>query len=275
MLNRHPRLAVPFESGFIPEFAAILDRYGDLAERSGAARLLADIQQHPKVAKGRLVENPEAVLARPIAGYAELVNAIFSEWATRRGKVRWGDKTPAYLTEIDRLWRLFPGCRILHLVRDGRDVALSLRRVRWGSRNIVRLAADWQWKTTVAHKIGGVLGSHYQEVRYEDLVMDPEGTLRVVCTFLGERYDPAMLSYEGSAVDEMPEDSLQWHANSVRSPDAALIGRWRRDLSRADRVIFEDIAGAALELFGYELERRPATWASRLKRLYYCAVRPY
>jgi hypothetical protein len=272
MLNRHPHLAVPFESGFIPEFDGRQKAYGDLRDMENAAALLRDICKHTKVEKGRLVEDPRAVLARPIATYGDLVRAIFEAYAARRGKTRWGDKTPAYVTELDILWRLFPGCSIIHLVRDGRDVALSLRDLDWGSRHLPHVANDWRWKTTVAHKVGAILADNYFEVRYEDLVLRTEATLRRICEFLGEPFHDDLLRFDSDAGSEMPEDSLKWHRNSIRPPDAGLVQMWKTRMSRTDRIIFEQVAGAALELFGYEMEHASSTWASRLKKLYYYAL---
>lgn len=272
MLNRHPELAVPFESGFIPEFYRAQERYGDLSDRYNAARLLRDIAEHPKVKKGGLIEDADAILARPISRYGDLVHAIFAEWAARRGKPRWGDKTPAYVTELDVLWNLFPGCRIVHLVRDGRDVAVSLRQITWGSDHIPAVAVDWRWKTTLAHKIGAVLGEHYLEVRYEDLVLRPEDTLRAVCAFLGEPYHKDMLEFHATAELEMPKDSMRWHASSVKAPDPGKVELWRREMSAADRILFEDAAPDALGLFGYATERRRSTPGSWLNQLYYCMV---
>ena len=272
MLNSHPRLAVPFESGFIPVFFRRLAEYGDLAEPSNAERLLKDICLHPKVQKGGLVPDPGAVLSRRTATYRELVDAIFSEYAQRKGKARWGDKTPAYITEIDALLQIFPCCRLIHMVRDGRDVALSLGGISWGSRHIPRVAEDWRWKTMLAHKIGSVLGERFLEVRFEDLVHDSERELRRICEFLGEPFDPAILEYAARAESEMPADSMQWHRTSTRSPDLGKVYEWKQRMPVADRILFEEVAGDALELFGYERERLPPTVGSRIKGLYYAVV---
>jgi hypothetical protein len=272
MLNNHPRLAVPFESGFITVFYARLGDYGDLAERSNVERLLKDICQHPKVEKGGLVPDPDTVLSHRIESYRDLVDAIFTEYARRKGKPRWGDKTPAYITDVDVLWRVLPGCRIIHLVRDGRDVALSLGDLKWGSRHIPRVAEDWRWKTVLAHKVGSVLGEHFLEVRFEDLVLDPERELRRICAFLGEAFDPAVLDYPATAETEMPADSMQWHRTSTRAPDARKVYLWKQGMAVEDRMIFENVAGSALELFGYERERLAPTLRSRLRGLYYSVV---
>src|SRR5262249_37007454 len=188
MLNSHPNIAVPHESGFITVFYRKLIDYGDLSKKQNAKKILKDISEYGYMKKGGQIQSLEEILSYPIAGYADLVNAIFTAYAKQRGKMRWGDKTPDYTPHLDILWKLFPGCRIVHLVRDGRDTAISLRSISWGSRSIQRIAEDWRWQTTLAHKVGNVLGEHYLEVRYEDLVQQPENTLRNICTFLHEPY---------------------------------------------------------------------------------------
>ena len=273
MLNNHPRLAVPHESGFITVFYRRLAEYGDLNRRENAARLLEDISRYHLVQRGGHVVDIDEILASPISTYADLVSAIFSVYAKHKGKARWGDKTPFYTPDVDILWKLFPGSRIVHLVRDGRDTAVSMRGISWGSRSIARLAEDWRWKTTVAHKVGSVLGEHYLEVRYEDLVRNPEQTLRTICSFLQEPYCQEMLAYPASADQEVPKESQKWHATSITAPDASKLFTWKTRMSLADRIIFEQIAGDALELFGYEKENHPSTWASRLKNIYYGVFR--
>jgi len=274
MINSHPNLAVPFESGFIPFFYRELAKYGDLRIKDNAARLLKDIQEDPSVKKGELIHDPEAILSYAITGYADLVNAIFEVYARKKGKKRWGDKTPGYVGELDIIWKLFPGCRIIHLVRDGRDVALSLSKIEWGSGHIPKLAENWRWMTTLGHKIGAILGEqYYLEVRYEDLVLKTEETIRTICTFLQEPYYKEMLAFSTTAEMEMPKESMKWHKNSVRPPDPNKVYMWKHKMSLSDRIIFEQIAGSALELFGYEREKHPSTLGSRLKRLYYCVVR--
>lgn len=275
MLNSHPALCVPFESGFIVEFFARRAEYGDLASLANARRLLDDISAHPLVRKGGLIADIDSILDRPRAGYADLIDAIFGVYAQERGKQRWGDKTPSYVEDLDVLKALFPSCRIVHLVRDGRDVALSHRNVEWGMRSIPRLAADWRWKTLVGHKLGRLLGEDYLLVRYEDLVLDTERTLHRVARFLGVSYADEMLAYPRTGATEMPQQSLPWHRNSIRAPDPALINQWQRIMPQADRIIFEQCAGDALATFGYPLERRRSTFASRLKNLYFATVARY
>lgn len=273
MLNRHPRLAVPHESKFMMAFHSRLRDYGDLAEKENAARLLDDIAGHKAVVAGELITDKNLILARDVSTYPKMIDAIMSEKAKQMGKPRWGDKTPYYITYIDEIWKLFPQSKIVHLVRDGRDVVVSQRNIEWMSNNLPRLAHDWWWKTMVCHKVGSVRGPDwFLEVRYEDLVVDTENTLRIICDFLGEEFAPQMMAFNESATESVPIGSQKWHQNSVRAPEPAKLAAWKRKLSIADRIIFEENAGPALDLFGYEREHLPSTFASRVKNIYYATM---
>jgi hypothetical protein len=272
MLNSHPRIAVPFESLFLRP-CPNLDQYGDLRDKGNAEKLLLALADEPLTKKGQIIQEPEAILAQPITTYSDLVSAVFQHYAHRRGKVRWGVKTPSYVTEIDQIWRLFPGCRIVHLVRDGRDVALSYRNISWGSSHTPRVAEDWRWKVMLGHKMGGMLGAHYLEVRYEDLVRQPETVLQNICAFLDEPYDAQMLNYHVDAEREMPSASMQWHRTSVAAPDESKVFAWKREMSLADQILFDEIAEDALEQFGYERVTRRARFRVACKRVYYYVIR--
>jgi len=275
MLNAHRNLAVPFESDFIPRVYQNLCQYGDLSIRENAAACLGDISRQDKPKRGKLIEDPEAVLAHEIRNYADLVRAIFEEYAMRRGKPRWGDKTPTHVLDLDLLWNLFPSCRVIHVVRDGRDVALSLLAMEWGSNNLLKIADDWRLKTVLGHKMGAFLGKQYLEIRYEDLVLHPEENLRRICDFLGEPFDENMLDYHKSAQSEMPSDSLKWHGTSVSRPDPKKIGMWKSKMSMSDRILFEQVAGVELQMFGYPREALSPTIRSKIKKVYYCLWNRY
>lgn len=269
MLNNHPHLAIPHESAFIIDFFQKRATYGDLGHRDNARRMLSDISQHFMVKRGKLIVDPEAILSHPIKTYGDLVAAIFQTHASSLGKPRWGDKTPSYTPDIDIIREIFPQTKVIHLVRDGRDVVLSHKSIEWASRNLIRLILDWQWKTTIAHKVGAVLGGDFLEIRYEDLVREPEKTLRQICRFIDEPYDPKMLTYSETARETVPPESLKWHRKSIQPPNPSQINMWKEQLSKSERIIFEQLAGETLALFGYERENLKPTAASRALKVYY------
>jgi hypothetical protein len=270
MLNAHSRLAVPFESDFIPKYFRRLDRYGDLRNQANVARLLDDIAEEPFVRRGALIPDRQRVLEARPESYAALVDAIFGAFAHHHGKPRWGDKDPDNLQAMDVLWKLFPGCRFVHIVRDGRDVALSLRSIDWGSRNLPRVAQRWAHGVAQARRIGNVLGDrHYLEVRYESLVTSPADELQSICRFLGEPFEPQMLDYERDAQRWMPAASLAYHRSSVKRPNPDKVFEWRTRMASADRAIFDMEVGETLAAFGYERCTERRRIASGVRTAYY------
>lgn len=275
MLNNHRNLCIPHESAFITLYYPLLQAYGDLSQKEAQQKLLADVAQHRLVVRGDLIPSQEKVLEHDIKDYRSFIEAVFSAYAAHHGKKRWGDKTPFYTPDIDVIRRIFPDCKIIHLVRDGRDVMVSQKNINWMSRNLVKLARDWQWKTTLVHKIGSIIGDDFLEVKYETLVRQPEETLKVICEFLGEDYDPGILSYADVADQVVPSESLQWHRNSVKLPDPRKIGAWKNKLTSNEKIIFDDIAGETLELFGYERTALRHNILSLVALGYYTLVRRY
>lgn len=273
MLNNHPSFAIPHETAFITIYYEKLRDYGDLSQRDNARRLLNDVAQHPLVKRGKLVADPDAILSYPIQNYRDFVDAVFRAYADSLGKPRWGDKTPYYTPDIDILRLVFPDAKFVHLVRDGRDVVISQKTIEWMSSNLPKLIQDWRWKTTIAHKVGVVLKDDFLELRYEDLVRQPEANLRRICSFLDEPYDPTMLEYSEGAKGVVPEESLKWHRNSIRPPDPSQLDKWKTQLTKAERTIFEQLAGDTLDLFGYEREHLTPNTASRMLKLYYTLIK--
>ncbi len=270
MLNKHPNIAIPHETGFITVFYSELSRYGDLSIKHNQKKLLEDISHHKLVIRGKHITDKEKILSHNISNYSDLINAIFIEYAKSNNKKRWGDKTPFYTPDIDILYTLFPEAKFLHLVRDGRDVIISQRNISWMSNSVPRLAEEWKWKTTICSKVGKVLGTRkYLEIKYEDLVISPEVELKKICKFFNEEYDERILRYSDDAKNIVPNESLKWHQNSVQTPDKNKISKWKNILSKSDRIIFEQIAGSTLKEYGYELENMSSNIYSKIKSVYY------
>ncbi|MBI4259824.1 MAG: sulfotransferase [Actinobacteria bacterium] len=263
MLDSHPEVAVPGESHFVPGLWRRRRRYvrdGRLDPRALAAALVATPHFGnwgiPAGAVWRRVDALEG------AGFPEVVEAAFMAYADRHGKVRWGDKTPIYVLSIPLLARLFPGARFVHLIRDGRDVALSYLSVPWGPESIWDAAAKWRRDVGAGIRDGRPLGAErYLEVGYDDLVADPEGVLARVCAFAGLEYSPRMLEYhrDGEERIQSPPSGVPFHARAARPPTRGARD-WRTEMAEADVMAFEAAAGDLLEELGFERrhERLPA-----------------
>ncbi len=148
-----------------------------------------------------------------------------------------------------------PGARFIHLVRDGRDVAVSARDSVFNHFHPYYVAGLWSAQQKLAAELAASLGEdEFMTLRYEDLTADPERAARGVCRFLGEDYSPAMLRYfEGAEPRKLAGASSSWE-NCARPVLGANSGKYRTKLSPREIKIFETVSYPELERFGYALE---------------------
>ena len=269
MLDAHPALAIPPETHFIPKLAKALDEQPGATpdeRRAAAQALITGHRRWPDFGldPDELWRRFEA--AEPFDAGAAM-RAFYGLYAERQGKSRWGDKSPSYVRRMRRVQRVLPEARFIHLIRDGRDVALSQLDVHHGAEQVSEAAADWvggiEKACQAARRVDG-----YLELRYEDLVEDPEPLLRRVCELCELEFDPAMLDYHAGASERMAETEREMrhgereisaemraaqHANVAKPPQRDRAGRWCTDMTAEQRTAFEAQAGPLLAELGYEL----------------------
>jgi hypothetical protein len=171
-----------------------------------------------------------------------------------------------------KIERALPEARFIHVIRDGRDVALSRWKRTLGDKEPApasQVAEGWQRRIRRAQKQGGRL-EHYLELRYEDLVTDTEPNLRKIAGFLELDWDPVMLTYYEHAAERMAEmardlpaadgkptrpgaERMQAHAMTQKPPDPSAMYRWKEKMSAADVAAFDAAAGELLSELGYEV----------------------
>lgn len=253
ILDRSDDVAIPTESMFIADMAVIRSRFGELVSDDQFGRLAGAVWRHPKVREWRLRGAPPPRDGRSgESAYRAALEAPYLAYAAQHGKPGWGDKTPYYIGHIDELRRVFPEARIVNLVRDGRDVALSLLRVPFGPANVWAAAHQWRDAVDAGERAAERLGADLLTVRYEDLVAGPETAIPAVCEFLEIGYRPEMLAVEESPPELIAAGQAAWFRELYGGIRANSVGKWRRQMSRSDIALFESIAGAELERHGYQ-----------------------
>lgn len=251
MLNKHRRLCVPPESHFVSRLVRANPMNPSLSW------FLEQLRGDERFNEWNLPLTAIAarVGQKPVT-WRLLFDAAFGEYADQHGKPRWGDKTPMYVRELDLLAEVFPDLKVIHIIRDGRDVASSLKSVWWNQLSIIEIAIQWRDNLVGARRFGQKAGaSTYLEVRYEDLVNNPEPLLRDICRHLGEDYDSQMLKFYEDAEKEVPTHRQAWHGNTKNPVNNSSIQRWRRDLTEAEVTLFEWFAGSMLKATGYRRNR--------------------
>jgi hypothetical protein len=262
LLRSHPRIAIPDESHFIP---SLYRGFGDPGSETEVRRLAGRILGNMWIKRWRLELTPDDFA--DCRSFRGVVNRLHGTWAEKAGKPRWGDKTPHYLTEIPTLLELFPEAKIIHIYRDGRDVALSWMRTRMEPRNIFVAARYWADRVTEGRRVGRSLPpGKYLEVRYETLLSETRATMMRVCDFLGEEFCEEVLA--PTFVDLGPMFGFKRRKKDIRRIQVVTdnANKWRTAMSERDRILFESVAGELLDELGYEASgpRRRITAIERL-----------
>ena len=201
---------------------------------------------------GRLIDTADPV------PYPNFVTGIFDLYGQAQGKSLVGDKTPRYARRIGTLHALWPHARFVHIIRDGRDVCISIlnwkkaeralgRFSTWGVDPITTAAVWWEWHVRLGREDGGSLAPQlYHEVRYEELVSRPAKTCETLCDFLGIPYDEGILKFH----ERMPDPCFYVKQNKWR-PIVTGLRDWRTQMPAEDLERFEAAAGELLEELGY------------------------
>jgi len=253
MLDRSAEAAVPPESMFLIDTAAAR-RSGNLTDAAEAARLLERIWEHPRVRGWGLTGPPPSVPAGLSHGevYRFAVEAPFRAYASLAGKSRWGDKTPAYLHHVDALLAVWPDARVIVLVRDGRDVALSIMGLPFGPNNVWAAARSWAAGIRRGQEAERRHPGQVLRLRYEDLVSDPKRELERACEFLGLAFTEEMLAIERTDAGKLAKGQEGWFTNVWAGINTSAVGKWRRQMTPAQQAVFAAVASDELRALGYE-----------------------
>ena len=265
MLDRHSELAVPDESYFVPQLA---DRH---LRRVDPDAFVDDLRRLNTLAEWDVPLKRVRARLSPAMPIGAAIATVYAVYAEEQGKRRWGDKTPMYMQNLRLLEKLFPDALFVHLIRDGRDAALSFLELPAGlvtetwmhPRTPAEFACQWRTEVAAARRLGQRIGSRYLEVRYEELVGDVEGVLRRICDFAWLGYEPAMADYAGNV-----DVSAKPHQQRLREPPTKGVRDWHQQMSPADVAAFEHVAGDLLRKLGYKTSQ-DVDVAGRLRRASY------
>ncbi len=249
--------------------------------RSGTTLLRMMLDSHPRICCGpessvfrRRALDPDALAERFGIAPAEL-RAIYAAARSRpafieafaalclraTGKARWAEKTPRNISRIGAIFRCFPQARFVHVLRDGRDVACSLRthpRHRVVDGQLVPLDT-WKpiagcarrWRDDIECSRPYWNDPRFHTLRYEELVRNPREVLGRLMEFIGEPWDEAMLAHGGAGTAFRDVTRFAQNPEALAAVNTASLSRWERDLDARDRQVFKRIAGPLLVELGY------------------------
>lgn len=255
MVGAHEHIAVPLTcTGMWYRYYARLGDYGSLRTRDDVERMVDDLLAEERIGLWDAEIDRAALLDGLEPGSFAAVFARFhAAYAAAKGKDIWANIEIATITRMDIANRWFANARFVHIVRDGRDVALSHRTMPYGAATISECAANWSARLDANLTMGNVFGpERYLLVRYENLVVDSETELRRICAFIGVGYSPQMLLYHTMVDGKIPDDRRWLWPNLDRPPDKSKVYRWKNEMTTTERIVFERSGNNMLRELGYD-----------------------
>lgn len=263
--------AIPPETMFITDFRAVL-RGGGLDDHDAAKEFTQRVWAHPRVRLWGIDGDP----AMPPTGLSHeaafrwAVEQPFLAYMRRDGKHWWADKTPPNIDHVDLLAEVFEGAKFVELVRDGRDVALSMITMPWGDNNVWTCGLRWASCIREGERQRAARPDDVLLVRYEDLVTQPQEQLQRVSGFLGIAYDDDMLAVEKTDTSKLQHQD--WFGNLWKGINTNAMDKWRTKMSEHDQRLFLAAAGAELALHGYDAAGLEPAEVSGMQRARYGAT---
>ena len=255
LIDSYTKIAIPPESHIFSRYATLLDTYGKLSDLNNLRIFVRDLLSDYRIRDWSLnIGVDEFIQELETASKENVIELLFELYARRHGKQRWGDKTPQHMLYLSLITNFFPNAKFIHLIRDGRDVAVSSSRTFVGPASIYGIARVWRKYIFAFHEFKRNLAmDQYLEVYYENLVRNPQNECNRIFHFLKER--PVTIS--GDLPDTETKQhyikrDLHMHSLEGRITDKK-IGTYRRRFSKRQIEIFETVAGDALKLHNYSL----------------------
>ena len=264
MLDAHPDMCIPPETGFIPAATELSRAFAD-----PRGEFFQTVTQFVTWEDFNLSLEEFFAVLKDIEPFdtSAGIRAFYHLYARRFGKPRWGDKTPVYCLQMREVESALPEAHFIHIIRDGRDVALSVRPLWFApGKDMTTLALDWKSRVEQTRQLSRRC-MHYLEVQYENLIADAKSELKRICVFLDLQYHPRMLRYFEGARARLAEVKTRYRSDGTiliskeerlfnqrltsAPPDPSRAFRWKREMTSAERREFEHAAGDLLETLGY------------------------
>jgi hypothetical protein len=233
-------------------------RFGNLSKRHNKERLLeawygSRLYTLSGLDKGEIRAK---VLAECRNG-GDFLRIIMEEMARQQNVKRWADCTPEHLLYLARIKETIPNALIIHIIRDGRDVALStsklgyIRPVWWRPLPKVMVSGlYWEWMVDKGRRDGEKLGADYVEVRFEDLVTEPGRVLKKLGDFIDHDLDYDRIRKAG--IGSVSEPNTSFRADA-KGGSFNPVCRWKTGYCKEDLTMLEGLIGGGLQRLGYPL----------------------
>ncbi len=262
MLNAHSKITIPPESGFTHWLAS---KYKDVKfTQKIYNQFVIDLFASKKFETFGLhqVDVLSLISKKQPQTYENLIELVYRSYALKQNKdsLIYGDKNNYYINHISELLDIFPSSKLVFIIRDGRDVAVSYKKINESvinslykpmlPTNIQDMAKEWiKNAESLKYYVNSDTECHSIFIKYEDLIENPKNTITKVLNFLGLKYEEQILEFYNH--NDEPDDFLQWKGKTTEKIDSSNTKKYKLELTKEEIDEYNSIASNTLEFFGY------------------------
>jgi hypothetical protein len=245
--------------GYLPIYKMLIPRFGSM-ESPENRKQIVDTWMHSKGFRRSGLEAGDLTtkLMESARNGGDFIRIVMDSVARQQKTARWAVYDPDNVLYLPKIKADIPEALFVHIVRDGRDIALSLRKmgefrpIPWNRKpaSLEATALYWRWMVQTGRRNGRLFPDDYLEVRYEELVSAPQQTLERLGHFVGRDLDYAQI--QSNRLGRLQESNSSFR-DSRGTAEANPISRWKKMLSLEEVVRIEALVGDCLEQSGYEL----------------------
>ena len=267
LFDAHPNVLIPQECQFIinlyPKYGAItrwnqnilLEFYGDLQEQWRFDTWKID-QEELKAALLKFEGEQR------YSTICKVVYACYPSLFNKEEIIMFGDKNPGYTIYTERLLKIFPDARCIHITRDYRDNFVSVRNVDFELPVISLVTSKWIYFVKQFNKAKKKYPDSHYTIRFEDLIKEPEIQLEKLCQFTGLKYVPEVFDFHKKKEEVKklyPEGFInKYHSSLLGKIDPGTAGVWKKQLTEREVRIADAVAGKYADISGYERKYKKA-----------------
>ena len=266
--------------GFLPIYKILIPRFGSMKSRAHRERIL-ETWLHSKGFRrtGLDAGQLSASILNQCRTGGDFIRVVMGAVAQSQQAQRWAMYDPDNVLHVERVKREIPNALFVHIIRDGRDIALSLKKMggftplpwdRDQTGSLVATALYWEWMVHQGRAHGRKFPADYIEIHFEDLIGNPHETLDKLGGFLDHDLDYGRIQRAG--LGRLSETNSSFREEGAKEKINPL-GRWKERMAHADVAAIEATVGECLQENGYELslpaaERRPSLRHSWMRGIY-------
>jgi hypothetical protein len=257
LLNQLDEIASPHPPHILKRMYPLLEYYGDLSKPYNFQQLVSDVcrlvELNPIPWKNVQLDRLNVISRCRESSLLSIFGSVYDICAEAWGAKTWCCKSLENIEYVDEIDRYFLNPRYIYLYRDGRDVALSFQKAVVGEKHFFNIAMNWANTQSIAlNLMDKIDSSRFFSISYEELIKDPEQSMKRLCLYLEVKYDSHMLEFYRSEEALLSAESSTLWGGLTQPILKDNTQKFLQEASQEDIKIFESVAGDILDRLGYD-----------------------